>query len=50
MSRLSLQRWTYVGVQSFPGAALLLVNGPDRSTKALVVYDAAHPVRISELP
>jgi hypothetical protein len=51
MSALARQRWTFVGVQTFPGCmVLLLVNGPDKSTRALIAYDAANPVRITELP
>jgi hypothetical protein len=48
--RLAVDKWTYVGIQTFPGCCvLLLVNGPDKSTRALVVYSIAQPVRISEL-
>jgi hypothetical protein len=50
VSRLSLGRWTFVGVQSFPGVVLLLINDDQRSTRTLWAYDDAHPVRIEVLP
>jgi hypothetical protein len=49
VSRLYRSRWTFVGVQTFPGCMVLfLVNGPDKSTVSMVAYDDAHPVRITE--
>jgi hypothetical protein len=54
MSALSLQRWTFVGVQAFPGCmVMLLANVPCAdgwTTVSMVAYDAANPVRITELP
>ena len=43
--------WTFCGIQRFPGCMVMfLVNGADRSTRALVAYDELHPVAIRELP
>jgi hypothetical protein len=49
VSLLSLTRWTFCGVQSFPGyAVMLLCNDAAHSTRALVVYSEADPVVITE--
>lgn len=46
-----MNRWTFCGVQLFPGfAAALLVNLPNKSTRALVTYDEDRPVQIRRLP
>jgi len=48
MSRLL---WTYCGVMAVPGLSMLLANIPcegGRTTRALIAYDAAHPVIIRE--
>lgn len=37
---------TFVGIQSYEGGALLLVNGSDGSTRSLVTYDREEPVDI----
>ena len=49
MSRLYRERWTFLGVQMFPGLGVaLLINLPNKSTRALVDYANAEPVRIEE--
>lgn len=48
MSRLYRERWTFCGVMAVPGFAMLLVNDSRRSTRALVAYTDAEPVRIEE--
>jgi hypothetical protein len=54
VSRLARERWTYVGVQTFPGCmVMLLVNVPCAdgwTTVHMVAYDELHPVQITELP
>ena len=49
MSRLYRERWTYCGVMAVKGIALLLVNDSNKSTRAMIAYDDAHPVVIKEL-
>lgn len=39
-------RFTFCGVQLFPGSVQLLVNDEHRSTRTLVAYSDRHPVRI----
>lgn len=49
MSRLYRERWTFRGIQMFPGlGVLLLVNLPNKSTRTLVAYEAKRPVLIKE--
>jgi hypothetical protein len=48
MSRLSLERWTFLCVWSIQGMAILMVNDEHHSTRSLVAYDSLHPVIIRE--
>lgn len=49
MSGFFKQQWTFCGVMAVPGFALLLVNDRSKSTRAMVAYDDAHPIKITRL-